>query len=81
MEPMLGSIHLFPYPFTPRGYLPCDGQLLPIAENTPLFSLIGTTFGGDGAKTFALPDYRAEAPKGSQYFMAIQGVIGENRGR
>src|SRR5687767_4192703 len=55
MEPLLGSIHLFPYPFTPRGYLPCDGQLLDIRENSHLFQLIGNTFGGDGTTTFAVP--------------------------
>jgi microcystin-dependent protein len=81
MDPMLGSIHLFPYPFTPHGYLPCDGQLLDIRENSHLFQLIGNTFGGDGTTTFAVPDYRNDAPKGSQYFIAIQGVIAGGHGR
>src|SRR5262245_59536413 len=55
MEPFLGQLQLFPYSFAPQGWAPCDGQLLPIAQNTALFSLLGTTSGGDGRTTFALP--------------------------
>lgn len=72
MEPLLGQIILLPYQFTPRGYALCNGQLLPIAEYTALFSLIGNTFGGDGKTTFALPNY--QAPPGSIYAIAVQGI-------
>jgi len=51
-------IRLFPYNFAPRGFAYCNGQLLPIAQNTALFSLLGTTYGGNGQTTFALPDLR-----------------------
>lgn len=54
----LGEIRLFPYNFAPRGFAYCNGQLLPIAQNTALFSLLGTTYGGNGQTTFALPDLR-----------------------
>jgi microcystin-dependent protein len=57
-EPFLGEIILVPYNFSPRGYAFCNGQILPIAQNTALFSLLGTTFGGNGQTTFALPDLR-----------------------
>ncbi|MEQ9449107.1 MAG: tail fiber protein, partial [Rhodospirillaceae bacterium] len=57
-EPYLGEITIFPYNFCPRGWAPADGQLLPIAQNTALFSLYGTMYGGDGRTTFALPDLR-----------------------
>jgi microcystin-dependent protein len=58
MEPFLGMIIVFPYNFPPRGWAFCQGQVLLIAQNTALFSLIGTTYGGDGQTTFALPDLR-----------------------
>jgi microcystin-dependent protein len=61
-EPFLGMIALFPYNFAPRGWAFCQGQILSIAQNTALFSLLGTTFGGDGVQTFALPDLRGRAP-------------------
>jgi microcystin-dependent protein len=54
----LGEIRLFPYNFAPRGWANCDGQLMAIAQNTALFSLLGTTYGGNGQTTFALPDLR-----------------------
>jgi microcystin-dependent protein len=57
-NPYLGEIFLVPYNFAPRGYAFCQGQILPIAQNTALFSLLGTTFGGNGQTTFALPDLR-----------------------
>jgi microcystin-dependent protein len=60
--PFLGEIVMFGYGRVPRGFAPCDGQLLPIASNAPLFSMLGTTYGGDGGSTFALPDLRARAP-------------------
>lgn len=57
-DPILGEIKMFGFNFAPRGYAFCDGQLLSIASNTSLFSLLGVTFGGDGRTTFGLPDLR-----------------------
>ena len=54
-EPFLGEIRIYPYNFAPRGWAFCQGQLLAISQNTALFSLLGTTYGGDGKTTFALP--------------------------
>jgi len=61
MEPFLAQIIMFGGNFAPRGWAFCDGQLLPIAQNTALFSIIGTIYGGDGRTTFALPDLRGRA--------------------
>ena len=61
-DPFLAQIGMFAGNFAPRGWAFCDGQLLPIAQNSALFSLLGTTFGGDGRTTFALPDLRGRAP-------------------
>jgi microcystin-dependent protein len=61
-EPFLGELRLVPYNFAPRGWAFAEGQLLPIAQNTALFSLIGTYYGGDGVRTFALPDLRGRVP-------------------
>jgi microcystin-dependent protein len=58
----LGEIRLFPYNFAPRNWAFCAGQIMPIAQNTALFSLLGTTFGGNGQTTFALPDLRGRVP-------------------
>jgi hypothetical protein len=58
-----------------QGALPADGRILPISQDTALFSLIGTNFGGDGITTFALPDLRAFAPKGMQYSICIFGIF------
>ena len=63
-KPFLGQITLFPYNFAPFGWALCQGQLLSIAQNTALFSLLGTQFGGDGRTTFALPDLRGRVPIG-----------------
>ena len=60
-EPYLGQIQPFGFNFPPRGWSLCDGQLLPIAQNSALFSLLGTFYGGDGRTTFALPDLRGRA--------------------
>lgn len=62
MEPYIGTIMLFAFPRIPTGWAACDGSLLPIAEYDTLFSLIGTTYGGDGIQTFALPDLRGRVP-------------------
>ncbi len=61
-EPFIGEIKMFGGNFAPRGYAFCEGQLLPISQNTALFSLLGTIYGGDGRTTFALPDLRGRAP-------------------
>ena len=63
-EPFLGSIVLFGGNFAPQGWAFCQGQILPITQNTALFSLLGTTYGGNGTTTFALPDLRGRAPIG-----------------
>lgn len=57
-QPFIGMLLLVPYNFVPQGYAACDGSLIPISQNDALFSLIGTTYGGDGQTTFALPDLR-----------------------
>ena len=63
-QPFLGEIFIVPYNFAPRGYAFCQGQILSIAQNTALFSLLGITFGGNGQTTFALPDLRSRVPVG-----------------
>ena len=65
VEPGIGQITMFGGNFAPRGYALCQGQLLPISQNTALFSLLGTTYGGDGRTTFALPDLRGRAAVGT----------------
>jgi microcystin-dependent protein len=62
MDPFVAEIRIFPFNFAPKGWAWCDGQLLPITQNTALFSLLGTTYGGDGKSTFALPDLQGCAP-------------------
>jgi microcystin-dependent protein len=64
-EPFLGEIRMVAFAYAPRGWATCDGQILPIAQNQALFSLLGTTYGGDGRVTFALPNMRQRAPLGS----------------
>ena len=61
-DPFVAEIRIFPFNFAPKGWAFCDGQLLPISQNTALFSLLGTTYGGDGKSTFALPDLEGSAP-------------------
>lgn len=61
-EPFLSEIRLMSFAFPPRGWALCNGQLLPINQNQGLFSLLGTTFGGDGRVNFALPDFRGRTP-------------------
>ncbi|SNR17116.1 phage tail protein [Tenacibaculum jejuense] len=61
MDPFLGQIQTFGFNFAPRGWSTCEGQLLAIASNTALFSLLGTTYGGDGRTTFGLPDLRGRS--------------------
>ena len=61
-EPFLGEIRIFGFNFAPQGWAMCDGQLLPTKQNQSLYSLLGTTYGGDGQNTFALPDLRGRTP-------------------
>ncbi len=82
MDPILASITMFAGNFAPRGWALCQGQLLPISQNTALFSLLGTIYGGDGKVTFALPDLRGRAaigfgqsPGGSNYSIGETGGV------
>jgi microcystin-dependent protein len=61
-DPFVAEIRIFPFNFAPTGWAFCDGQLLPISQNTALFSLLGTFYGGDGKSTFALPDMQGNVP-------------------
>jgi microcystin-dependent protein len=62
MDPFVAEIRIFPFNFAPKGWAFCDGQIMPISQNTALFSLLGTTYGGDGRSTFALPNMQGNAP-------------------
>lgn len=64
MEPFLGQVNVFGFNFAPRGWAKCDGQILPINQNQSLYSLLGTTYGGDGRTSFALPDLRGRSIMG-----------------
>jgi microcystin-dependent protein len=61
-DPFVAEIRIFPFNFAPKGWAWCDGQLMPLSQNTALFSLLGTTYGGDGKSNFALPDLQGRAP-------------------
>jgi microcystin-dependent protein len=61
-DPFVAEIRIFPFNFPPKGWAFCDGQLMPISQNTALFSLVGTFYGGDGKSTFALPDLQGRSP-------------------
>src|SRR5881275_3062688 len=61
-DQFVAEIRIFPFNFPPTGWAFCDGQLMPISQNTALFSLLGTVYGGDGKSTFALPDLQGSAP-------------------
>ena len=63
-EPFLGEIRMVGFNFAPRGWAFCQGQIMAIAQNSALFSLLGTTYGGNGTTTFALPDFRGRSPVG-----------------
>src|SRR5882672_544337 len=62
MDPFVAEIRIFPFNFAPKGWAFCDGQILPLSQNTALFSLLGTTYGGDGKSNFALPNMEGNAP-------------------
>ncbi|AGB43371.1 phage tail protein [Mesorhizobium sp. B2-3-14] len=74
-QPYIGEIRMFAGNFAPAGWMLCEGQLLPISENETLFQLIGTTYGGDGESTFALPDARGRLPihQGNGFVLAETG--------
>ena len=76
-QPYVGEIRMFGGNFAPAGWMFCEGQLLPIAENETLFQLIGTTYGGDGQNTFALPDLRGRLPlhMGNGFVLAQSGGV------
>lgn len=80
MEPYLGQLQLFAFNFVPKGWMPCEGQLLSIQQYQALYALLGTTFGGNGTTTFGLPDLRGRAalgagqrPGGAYYQLGQQG--------
>ena len=76
-QPYVGEIRMFAGNFAPAGWAFCEGQLLPISENETLFNLIGTTYGGDGQETFALPDLRGRVPihQGNGFILAETGGV------
>jgi len=76
-QPYVGEIRMFGGNFAPAGWMFCEGQLLPISENETLFQLIGTTYGGDGQSTFALPDLRGRLPihQGGGFTLAETGGV------
>jgi microcystin-dependent protein len=78
-QPYIGEVRMFGGNFAPQGWMFCEGQLLPIAENETLFVLIGTTYGGDGQDTFALPDLRGRLPvhQGNGFTLAQSGGVEE----
>lgn len=81
-EPWIGELAFFTYTFDPRGFAYCEGQLLSIQQNTALFSLIGTTFGGNGQTTFALPDLRGRMIRGVGQGPGMNSVdLGESSGQ
>jgi microcystin-dependent protein len=78
-QPYVGELRMFAGNFAPAGWMFCEGQLLPISENETLFQLIGTTYGGDGESTFALPDLRGRLPlhQGNNHILAETGGVEE----
>ena len=76
-QPYVGEIRMFAGNFAPAGWMFCEGQLLPISENETLFQLIGTTYGGDGESTFALPDLRGRVPihQGGGFILACTALF------
>jgi microcystin-dependent protein len=79
-DQFVAEIRIFPFNFAPKGWALCNGQLLPISQNTALFSLLGTTYGGDGKSTFALPDFQGSSPmqqgQGPGLSLRVLGEIG-----
>jgi microcystin-dependent protein len=80
-EPFVAEIRIFPYTFAPKGWAFCNGQLLPLSQNTALFSLLGTFYGGDGKSTFALPNLQGSAPMHAAQGPGLsQRFLGESGG-
>lgn len=80
-EPFLGEIRMVGFNFNPVGWALCNGQLLPVAQNSALFALLGTTFGGNGQTTFGLPDFRGRSPVGMGSGPALTQIVqGEQAG-
>ena len=80
-EPFLGEMKINGFNFAPKGWATCDGQILPITQNSALFSLLGTYYGGNGTSTFALPDFRGRTPMHWGQGSGLSGYsIGENGG-
>lgn len=75
-DPVLGQVSLFPYNSAPLGWVECDGRSMNRLQNQALYSLIGTTFGGDGATNFNVPNLSSQAPTGTKYYMATMGLYG-----
>ena len=74
MQGTMGTVQPWAANFAPQNWLFCHGQLLPISQNTALFALLGTTYGGDGETTFGLPDLRDAAPNGLTYSICVVGI-------
>lgn len=73
---LIGTIQLFPYGFIPMGWLTCEGQVLTIAQYQALYALVGTTYGGDGRATFAVPNLKGAEPLPQmKYFIALEGFF------
>ena len=80
-SPFVAEVRIFPLSFAPKGWAFCDGQIMPISQNTALFSLLGTTYGGDGKSNFALPDMQGNAPMHPGQGPGLsQRFLGENGG-
>ncbi|UUL82456.1 phage tail protein [Sphingomonas qomolangmaensis] len=81
-EPFVGEIKIVGFPFAPRNFMTCAGQLLPIRQYTALFAILGTNFGGDGVNTFALPDFQASTPIGAGQGPSLtMRSVGESAGQ
>ena len=80
-DPFIGEIKMVGFNFAPRGYVFCNGQTMSIAQNSAMFALLGTTFGGDGVQTFGIPDYRCRVPVGMGAGPGLSTVVqGEKAG-
>lgn len=76
VDALIGTIMLFPYNFTPSGWISCEGQVLTINQYQALFALIGPTYGGDGKTTFAVPNLKGAEPLPTmKYYMALTGIF------
>jgi microcystin-dependent protein len=80
MDPFVAEIRVFGFKFAPKGWAECNGQLLPVSQNTALFALLGTNFGGDGKSTFGLPDFQGSTAIGqgqglSSYYVGEEGGV------